>query len=260
MATTSPITDQHVRDFEEKGFFVLENVLPSADLELLRNCCTRAIELVDADMDAKGVEVFGLTHKGKRYFIGDAHKRVPELKQLLLADYMAEICRHTIGDTAYMFLDQFVVKAADKGMKFAWHQDSGYIPYDHKPYLTTWITLDDVSEENGTVYMLPYERGGGKERILHQQEAGTNDMVGYHGDDPGDPVIAPAGSIAVFSSLCFHRSGANMTNKPRRVLVAQYSPEIIMNEEGTQPRHSGIPFLQDGRIVAERDTDPTANA
>ena len=36
----------------------------------------------------------------------------------------------------------------------------------------------------------------------------------------------PAGSVAVFSSNCFHRSGANTTQKMRRVYLAQYSAEV----------------------------------
>ena len=32
---------------------------------------------------------------------------------------MTEICRATLGDEAYFFFDQFVVKGAEKGAKFA---------------------------------------------------------------------------------------------------------------------------------------------
>jgi ectoine hydroxylase-related dioxygenase (phytanoyl-CoA dioxygenase family) len=53
---------------------------------------------------------------------------------------------------------------------------------------------------------------------------------------PGDPIIAPAGSIACFSSTLFHRSGANMSDRMRRVYLAQYSAEPILNEDG-RPRH-----------------------
>jgi hypothetical protein len=42
----------------------------------------------------------------------------------------------------------------------------------------------------------------------------TNDLVGYSVDDPGDPVIMPAGSMACFSST-LHRSGANTTDRVR---------------------------------------------
>ncbi len=53
------------------------------------------------------------------------------------------------------------------------------------------------------------------------------------GDDPGDPVIAPAGSIACFASTVLHRSGANTTDRFRRVYLAQYSAEPILNADQT---------------------------
>src|SRR6478735_3979742 len=96
--------------------------------------------------------------------------------------------------------------------------------------------------------MLPYKRAGGSERVEHERK-GT-DLVGYHGEDPGDPVIVPAGSIAVFSSTCFHRSGVNTSPRPRRVYLAQYSPEPILNDEG-KPVIVAEPFLKDGQRVRE---------
>ena len=73
-------------------------------------------------------------------------------------------------------------------------------------------------------------------------------MVGYFGDDPGIPVIAPAGSIAVFSSTCFHRSGPNTTDRTRRVYLAQYSPEPIINLQGNLS-NLAEPILQNGKKV-----------
>ena len=125
---------------------------------------------------------------------------------------MAQIARGALGDTVYLFNEQFVIKAAERGMKFGWHQDSGFIHYPHEPYLTCWIALDDVTEENGTVYLLPYSRAGTRDVVEHFHDEETNDLIGYFGDDPGDPVIVPAGSIACFSSTLFHRSGPNMTD------------------------------------------------
>ena len=43
----------------------------------------------------------------------------------------------------------------------------------------------------------------------------TNDRIGYEGDEKGEAVIVPAGSIAVFSSLVLHRSGANPSGGER---------------------------------------------
>jgi len=106
-----------------------------------------------------------------------------------------------------------------------------------------------VTEANGTVYLLPYARAGTREVVQHVRDEATNDLVGYFGDDPGDPVIVPAGSIACFSSSLFHRSGANTTERMRRVFLAQYSAEPILSDDGSRPRHLAEPLLVDGERV-----------
>ena len=142
-------------------------------------------------------------------------------------------------------------------MKFAWHQDSGYVGKDvkHKPYLTCWCPLDDVCEANGTVYLLPHSRGGTSHTVFdHTRQAVTNDLVGYAGSDPGDPIIVPAGSIVAFTSYNLHRSGANTTNQMRRVYLPQYSCEPILNHDGRN-RALSVPFVKNGKIIYDHAAD-----
>jgi hypothetical protein len=63
---------------------------------------------------------------------------------------------------------------------------------------------------------------------------------------------APAGSIAVFSSVCFHRSGPNRTHNMRRIYLPQYSAEPILSADGSQLWAFAEPFLKDGQVVAAR--------
>jgi ectoine hydroxylase-related dioxygenase (phytanoyl-CoA dioxygenase family) len=84
--------------------------------------------------------------------------------------------------------------------------------------------------------------------VDHRIEEGSNDRVGYFGTDPGDPVICPAGSIAVFSSNCFHRSGTNTTPNARRSYLAQYSAEPIIDPQGRVSKFAD-PFLRNGERV-----------
>jgi ectoine hydroxylase-related dioxygenase (phytanoyl-CoA dioxygenase family) len=244
------IPEQKIKEYNERGFFVLERVIPETHLEMLRAECARYIGMLEAEMDARGVDVIGINHRGSRYFISNRYKESPYISSFIFSELMAEICRATLGPDAYLFHEQYVVKAAEKGMKFGWHQDSGYVGHPHRPYLTCWCTLDDVTIENGTVYMLPYDRAGVREMVKHQREDGSNDLIGYFGDDPGEAVIAPAGSIACFSSTCFHRSGTNTTDKMRRVYLPQYSAEPITHPDGQRLWAFAEPFLKDGRIVA----------
>ena len=223
------------RQFREEGSFILERAVPESDLEALRSECQRFIDERDREMDRLGVDTIDLDHRGSRYFV-HAYGKSPAVERFLRSELMKEVATTALGDTVYLFNEQYVVKAAERGMKFGWHQDSGFIPYTHRPYLTCWIPLDDVDEANGTVYLLPFSRAGTREVVEHVHDEETNDLIGYFGDDPGDPVTVPAGSIAAFSSTLFHRSGANTTDRVRRVYLAQYSTEPILDKDG-RPRH-----------------------
>lgn len=248
----SIVTQTHIDRYQKDGFFVLERVIPQRHLDMLRAECARYVAMIDAQMDCEGVDVLGINRRNSRYFVSNRYKESAYIAAFIFSDVMADICRATLGPNAYLFHEQYVVKSAEKGMHFGWHQDSGYVGYDHKPYLTCWCTLDDVTIENGTVYMLPYERAGTRNWVKHKHEEATNDMIGYFGDDPGVPVIAPAGSIACFSSTCFHRSGPNTTDKTRRVYLPQYSSEPIIKPDGSIHAFAE-PFLRDGVNVSTID-------
>jgi ectoine hydroxylase-related dioxygenase (phytanoyl-CoA dioxygenase family) len=238
----------HRRRFRENGFFVLEDVLTAEDLETLRTECRRLVEERELEMEGLGVDTIDLDHRGSRYFL-HAYGKCPSVEGFLRSDLMVEVARAALGETVYLFNEQYVVKAAETGMTFSWHQDSGFIEYPHRPYLTCWIALDDIDEANGTVYLLPYARAGIRDVVSHVRDEASNDLVGYFGDDSGDPVIVPAGSIACFSSTLFHRSGANTTDHTRRVYVAQYSAEPILNEDASRPRMLADPLLVHGERV-----------
>jgi ectoine hydroxylase-related dioxygenase (phytanoyl-CoA dioxygenase family) len=199
-------------------------------------------------MDRLGVDKLDLDHRGSRYFV-HAYGTSPDIERFLRSDFMVEIARAALGDTVYLFNEQYVVKAAEHGMTFSWHQDSGFVEYEHRPYLTCWIALDDVTEANGTVYLLPYSRAGTRNVVEHVRDEETNDLVGYFADDPGDPVIVPAGSIACFSTTVFHRSEPNTTDRMRRVYVAQYTAEPLLSEDRSRARMLAEPLLVDGKQV-----------
>lgn len=248
LASASVVSDQQKQQFKDEGYFILEKCVPPEHLELLRNNCQEFIDAMDAEMDAKGTTRSGITTKGKRYFAHDCYRRKPSMGRFIFSELMADICRATMGDNAYLFWNQYVVKGPDKDSAFSWHQDSGYVHHACPMYLTCWVTLDDVTLKNGTVYLLPYTQVGIRTVVQHELDPVSRDLVGYFGKDPGVPVVIPAGSIAVFSSYVFHRSGPNLTDKMRRVFLPQYSPEIILDLEG-KVWGNPTPFLKNGEIV-----------
>ncbi len=245
------ITEAHRRQYQEEGYFIVERAIGEEHLQILRDSCDRLIELMHEEMDRLGTDHIHISHRGKRYHIAKKYDQPPRLSEYVFSDLMAEVCRATIGETAYLFYDQYVAKAAEQGIKFSWHQDSGYLGFSHRPYVTVWAAVDDMTLENGTAYVLPYSHVGIRTLVEHIRDPETGDKTGYFGKEPGIPAIVPAGSLVVFSSYTFHSSGANTTDRMRRAYVTQYSPEPIYKPGTEELMHLGVPFLQDG----ERLTD-----
>jgi ectoine hydroxylase-related dioxygenase (phytanoyl-CoA dioxygenase family) len=233
-----------VRNFNEEGYMVVPGFFSPEQLALMRRECDNGIEDMHRRMDAASTDVIHISHRGFRYFINHQTDRSPALHELAFSDQMAELCRATIGDQAYFFLDQYVVKCAEQGMSFAWHQDAGYITHTKvKPYLTCWIPLDDCTVANGTIFILPFSRMGHRDVIKHVRDGATNDMVGYAGDDPGIAIETEAGTLVAFSSHLLHRSTPNTTDRMRRAYLLQYSPEPIYGPDGA-PLNKVEPFLR----------------
>lgn len=244
--------EQQARHFAEQGYAVFDGALAGDALDLLREECDAFVAREDARMDAAGVDTIGISHRGKRYFANECQRVAPELRGVLFSGTMAEVCRATLGDTAYFFFDQFVVKGPEGGLPFSWHQDSGYVvgnggPVDHAPYVTCWCPLDDATVENGTVRLMPGSHRNGI--VPHERQTGSNDLVGAPPGAEGIVVEAKAGSIVAFSSLLLHATGANRTDRPRRVYLAQYTPEAMLNPGTKQLRRNAIALLQDGAQV-----------
>src|ERR1041385_7640115 len=152
------ITNAQKELYRTEGYMILERVIPEDILQLLREECSYFLGYCDGQMDLKNEKANGITHRGSRYFINLKYRLSTRLHEFIFSPLMAEIAQMALGPEVYLFHEQWVIKGAEQGMQFAWHQDSGYVSKNiaHKPYLTCWCTLDDVTEENGTVYLLPH--------------------------------------------------------------------------------------------------------
>jgi len=238
--------------FAESGYAVFEGILDEALLALLRAQCDAFVAREDSRMDLLGVDTLGISHRGKRYFANECQREQPALRQMLFSPQMAELCRATLGDTAYFFFDQYVVKGPEGGLPFSWHQDSGYVvayggPPDHLPYLTCWCPLDDATLDNGTVRVIPGSHLRGL--MPHTKREGSNDLAAEVDEAEAVAIEVPAGSIVAFSSRTLHATGANRTDRPRRVYLAQYTAEAMLNPGTRQLRRNAIPLVQNGRQV-----------
>jgi ectoine hydroxylase-related dioxygenase (phytanoyl-CoA dioxygenase family) len=228
------LTGAQVARYRDDGYVVLERALDDEELAGLRDECARRLDTHLGLMDAVGAETLGLSQRDRRYFLHAPYQESPFLSRFLFDEKLTGLASALLGPDVYLFLELFVVKWAEKGTPMAWHQDGGYVLEGaHDPYLSVWIALDDMSERNGTLAVLPRGRAPETDIVEHVKDRATNDLVGYDGDDPGEAIEVPAGSVVAMSSTTLHRSGSNTSSVPRRAFLVSYSPVPITRQDGT---------------------------
>ena len=73
MSTISRINDTHRTQYEEEGYFILENAIPRDHLEIVRDSCDSLIESMHQEMDRLGTDHIHISHRGKRYHLSLIH-------------------------------------------------------------------------------------------------------------------------------------------------------------------------------------------
>jgi ectoine hydroxylase-related dioxygenase (phytanoyl-CoA dioxygenase family) len=215
------LTERERESFNENGFVRLGNVFDSREVESV----TRAID----PLEAQGEE--WLRKKGGTVSIATADvitftthivRKSDTLRGFAQHPAIKDICHDLIGENVRLYWDQSVYKKTGKKQEFPWHQDNGYTFIEPQQYLTLWIPLVDVDEENGCPWVAPG---------LHK--LGTLDHwltpIGFKClEQAADAVAIPAkaGDVIAFSSLTPHRTGPNLKlGSVRKAYILQYAPE-----------------------------------
>ena len=64
------------------------------------------------------------------------------------------------GTVLYLVNEHYVIKPPRSNVSFSWHTDAGeqFTGRHPPPYVSVWLPLDDVSQGNGTLQIIPWSR------------------------------------------------------------------------------------------------------
>jgi ectoine hydroxylase-related dioxygenase (phytanoyl-CoA dioxygenase family) len=216
------VTDAQAAAYDELGYFVAEGLLDATTVAAV----TAAIDPAEAATESairEGTDdgrVF-IYRAGEITFTTHLVAQSEALRDLVSSPPLRDVAVDLLGPTVRLYWDQAVYKKPGTESPFPWHQDNGYTFVLPQQYLTCWIALTDVDEDNGCPWVVPGLHRGGT--LAHwPSELGFVCLE----EAPGAvPVPAPAGSVIVFSSLTPHCTGANRTEAVRRAYIVQYAPD-----------------------------------
>ena len=245
------LTEAETRHFRDQGYLIRPTVVSGNQLAEIQTTveeqCARIVEIAST----KGKEeVFGgavafteipelgirnLVWEGANLDVVKVVEPMMQVDERLQALWehptLVELARMALGVVEVSpFTDKFNAKRARAGGEFLWHQDQPFwysiIRERAKETVTLGLFLDDATPENGALVVVPGSHRGPVPRLRSAEDV----MVRYHADeaqiDDSGAVVAevPAGGVLAFGPLLLHRSGPNMTDRDRRVLLLTYQP------------------------------------
>lgn len=258
-AASGAVTQAQIDQFDELGYFVVEDLYTPEELAELTRITDEAEDEAIAELKRQADERFLISENGAITFAGQLVRQKPEIRPFVKNEKILGICLDLIGPNVRMYHDQAVYKMTEKPRRFPWHQDNGYLFVEPQHYLTCWIALTDATIDNGCPQVAP---GLHKDGTLAHYYV---DTLGYEcfEEPPTEPLIAEvkAGGAVFFSSLTPHLTGPNFTNFTRKAYIVQYASSDARVLEGSaeigdatgshaisdEPR--GIAVLQNGVAV-----------
>ena len=248
-----PLSGPEILEFYERGYLLPGPVFGPdevAELRALVDAVTareqpegRLYDLLDPDLwpdepesapAGTGADGDGAGPRRHVEFLFNLWRVEPRIREFVFDSRLARWAAQLIGAPAVRILeDNALWKAPRSGGELKWHQDWPYWPLAQPNAVTAWIALDDTDAANGAMSVAVGSHLTG-ERLPVAFGTGTP----YHRDrrpatvglieDPAElgleiAVLAlRAGEASFHSSLVWHGSGPNVSDRPRRAVVIRY--------------------------------------
>lgn len=256
-------TPDDVDFYQRNGYWIAPRVLSDSELE---ECRERHARVIAGDYET-----------GREPWYRDPAVGVPITKIVKIDNsywsdtVMARLALHpVIGAMAArlsrsrgirLWHDQLLFKPPDSGAggNVGWHQDYHYWQCTTpSELLTAWIALDDVTVENGCMQVVPGSHQWGLLPVgdfFDSDLKGMSERIEAFTGRPFETVRCdlPAGSLSFHHCLTIHGSGPNLSQGPRRSLVAHLMPEGTRYRGGTPgDSHMNV------RLLSGKDGDAFA--
>jgi len=213
------ITPEQHRQYNELGYFILSDVFNRDEMDAVAREIERFQRRHEETLAEKGGSE-GISRAGEITFTAFLAESNDVIREFCIRPEFVAITTQLLGPDVDLYWNQSVFKGPEGTKQFPWHQDDGYTPVTPTPYLTLWLALNDATEENGTISVIPASHKHG----LMPHRKSEIGLICHEMDDPDQGVVVPvpAGSMAVFQSLTMHKSGVNRSQGMRKAYVIQY--------------------------------------
>jgi len=178
-----------------------------------------------------------------------------EAWNVLFASRLTDLVEGLLGPGAVLYNEQYIVKPSRSGTQasFSWHRDSDWCKEGASdvPYISVWVSLDNVDELNGCLLLRPGSHAAcdqfthlpGPEPTKKDYDSTKLDDGAFIDAGRHDfPLPVRSGSAIILTDTLLHASGPNNSAYARRAWMPQFSPKPIIWTDSGLPVSLAIPL------------------
>ena len=254
--TYRALTEQQVQDFWRDGVLTVENAVTPEQLAALRADFAAWVE------ESKGhAESYGTAVDGRpRFDLEGSHSAAaPKLRrvnapvdvseayrQVMRDSRMVDMVADLIGPNVRYHHSKINSKLPGAKTEVKWHQDFPFTPHSNADLVTALLMVDEVTEENGPLEVVPGTHKGPIHSLWHDGRF-TGAVADDIADDFQDRAVkcfGPAGSVCLMHTRLAHGSAPNLSDRPRTLSITVYA---AADSAACSP--NPVPSTLDGEIV-----------
>ena len=253
----SALTIQEKQAFEKDGYIVVKNAVDGKQLESLQSEIKNWVEESKLHSEPYGQP----TIDGRpRFDMGTDHTAFnPTLRRINNPSDISEIYFQVMSDSKMV---DMVVDLIGTNIKFHhckinlkcpganttvhYHQDFAFTPHSNDDVVTALLLLDDVTEQNGCLMVVPGSHKGPMYSLYDDNQfvGRVNDTTEQSLINEQLPVVGSAGDVCLMHTRLAHGSAPNGSKNSRGLYICVYTAA-----DAIPLAKNPMPSLNEGLIV-----------
>ena len=255
-AETGHLSAEQIDRFWRDGYLMVEDAVSPEQLAALRAEFDGWVEESKAHTDGYGETVDGRP----RFDLEQGHSaEKPALRRVnspaeasgaydaaMRDSAMTSFVADLIGPNVKFHHSKINSKLPGARTEVKYHQDFPFTPHTNDDVVTALLMVDEVTEENGPLEVVPGSHKGPIHGLWHDGvfTGAVGSEVEADALESAVKCTGPAGAVCLMHTRLLHGSAPNLSDHPRTLFICVYSAE-----DAVPLSPNPVPSTQEGQIV-----------
>ena len=225
------VTDEQFEQYQRDGYLVVEDVVGPDEVATIEDRLRQYVRgertedeferMLEPSIDPAAFDGEG---EPVRKFEGVGMVREDDVfHDLAVHDGILDVVKRLQGPNLKLLRSAGMLKPPQVGSEKKFHQDAAYYPIRPMDHVTVWVALDEATEENGCMQVVP---GAHTDGLLTHEEVEYDTDIALAGSDYDESdtvsLSMDPGDVLFQHCLLPHYTAPNETDRWRRAMIVAY--------------------------------------